>query len=354
MDAAMAWLTELSGGLSGWAFWLPLIWAGLIAVAIAMYVLLDGFDLGVGILFRSAKRPEWRDRMMLSVAPMWDGNETWLILGGAGLFAVFPLAYALIMPALYIPVIVMLLALIFRGIAFEFRFKAEKSRFLWDVSFYVGSLVATFSQGVVLGAFVQGIATTDGTFTGGRFDWLAPFPLLTGLGLVAGYGLIGSCWVVMKTTGELEAFARKRAKQFLVATIVAMAVVSATIPFLGTEIQRRWFDWPNIAILAPVPLLTALVAFFLWRSLDHAETIARPFLLSIAMFLLGYVGLGVSLFPYIVPPSVTIWQAAAVPSAQGFTLVGAAITLPAVFAYTAWCYWVFRGKTAEDIAHGYH
>jgi len=350
----MGWLTEVSGGLEGMAFWLPLIWAGLIAVAIAMYVVLDGFDLGVGILFRSANNDEWRDRMMLSVAPMWDGNETWLILGGAGLFAVFPLAYALIMPALYIPVIVMLLALVFRGVAFEFRFKSQKSRFLWDSAFYVGSLIATFSQGVVLGTFVQGIPTINGALDTDRLDWAGPFPLLTGLGLVAGYGLIGSCWIVMKTEGELEAFGRRRARQFLIASIVAMAVVSAVVPFLGTDIQQRWFSFPNIILLAPVPLLTAFVAWSLWKALNDTTTVARPFLLAICLFLLGYLGLGVSLFPYIVPPSVSIWEAAAVPKSQLFILVGACVALPTILFYTGYCYWVFRGKTSMDIAHGYH
>lgn len=354
MDAAMTWLTEMSGGLEGPAFWLPLAWAGLISVAIVMYVLLDGFDLGVGILFRSARERRFRDRMMLSVAPIWDGNEIWLILGGAGLFAVFPLAYALLMPALYIPVIVMLLALIFRGVSFEFRFKAERSQFLWDGAFYAGSLVATFSQGVVLGAFVQGIATVDGTVTAGRFDWLSPFALLTGAGLVAGYGLLGATWVVMKCEDDIEAFGRRRARQFLVATIVLMAAVSAVVPFLGTEIQQRWFAWPNIAFLSLVPVLTALVAFALWRSLADETARARPFLLSLCLFLLGFLGLAISLFPYAVPPSVTIWDAAAHPSAQMFVLVGAVIVVPVVLAYTAYTYWVFRGKVSEDIAQGYH
>jgi cytochrome bd ubiquinol oxidase subunit II len=231
----------------GLAFWLPVIWAGLIAVAVAMYVIADGFDLGVGILFKAAGSDNWRDRMMFSVAPIWDGNETWLILGGGGLFAVFHIAYAVLMPALYLPIILMLVALIFRGVAFEFRFKADRSKFLWDNAFFFGSLVATFFQGMVLGTFVQGFATDGRQFTGGTFDFLTPFSVLTGISLIFGYGLLGATWCVMKTTGELEIWARRMAVRFLLATIVAMAIVSVWVPFLERQIETRWFSWPNIA-----------------------------------------------------------------------------------------------------------
>ncbi|QFU17769.1 cytochrome d ubiquinol oxidase subunit II [Microvirga thermotolerans] len=340
----------------GLAFWLPVIWAGLIAVAVAMYVIVDGFDLGVGILFRSAREENWRDRMMFSVAPIWDGNETWLILGGGGLFAVFHLAYAILMPALYVPIITMLIALIFRGVAFEFRFKSDRSKFLWDNAFHFGSLVATFAQGVVLGAFVQGFAHDGRQFTGGTLDFLTPFSVLTGLGLVCGYGLLGATWCVMKTTGELEIWARRMAVRFLVATVVAMVLVSLWVPFLGRQIEARWFSWPNVALLAPIPLVTALVAYRLYRDLETGRPM-RPFFLAIALFLLGYLGLGVSLFPYIVPPSLTIWQAANTVSSQLFALVGFAVVLPVTFAYTAYAYYVFRGKVAEEIrggGYGYH
>ena len=347
-------LFEFPAGLEGMALWLPLVWAGIIAFAVAMYVLLDGFDLGIGILFTSAESDNWRDRMMLSVAPIWDFNETWLVLGGAGLFAVFHLAYAILMPALYVPILVMLIALIFRGVAFEFRFKAESSKHWWDKSFHYGSLVATFAQGLVLGAFVQGFASDGRRFTGGTWDWLTPFSLLTGAALVAGYGLLGATWCVMKTTGALELWARRQAMRFLVATLAAMAAVSLWVPFLGREIELRWFSWPNVAYLAPVPAATALVAFLLWRAVE-ANRRYRPFFLTIALFLLGYLGLGISLFPYIVPPGVTIWQAANTPSSQLFTLFGFAVALPATLVYTGYAYWVFRGKVAEDVeASGYH
>jgi cytochrome d ubiquinol oxidase subunit II len=339
--------------LQGYAFWLPLIWAAILGIAVVMYVVVDGFDLGVGILFSGAQERSWRDRMMFSVAPIWDGNETWLILGGVGLFCVFSLAYAIIMPALYMPIIIMLIALIFRGVAFEFRFKAESSQRVWDHAFHYGSLLATFSQGMVLGAFVQGFKYSGRQFTGSQWDWLTPFTVMTGIGLVCGYGLLGATWCVMKTTGDLELWARRKAKVFLFATVAAMGIVSAWVPFLGRHIEQRWFDWPNIAFLWPVPLLTALVAYAIWKTLEDGRHVA-PFLLTIALFLLGFLGLGISLFPYVVPPDLTIWQAANAPESQIFVLVGYAFAVPITFAYTAYAYWVFRGKVAEDVAEAYH
>jgi cytochrome d ubiquinol oxidase subunit II len=340
--------------LQGLAFWLPVIWAGLLAVAVGMYVVADGFDLGVGILFKSAQSENWRDRLMFSVAPIWDGNETWLILGGGGLFCVFSVAYAILMPALYVPLLIMLIALIFRGVAFEFRFKADTSKRVWDNAFHYGSLVATLAQGVVLGAFVQGFASDGRQFTGGTWDWLTPFSVMTGLALVCGYGLLGATWCVLKTTGLLEVWARQVAQRFLVATIAAMAVVSLWVPFLPGDIEARWFAWPNIAFLAPVPLVTAFAAYRLYRALNEGRH-ALPFFLAIALFLLGYLGLGISLFPYIVPPNVTIWQAANTVESQLFPLVGFAVVLPMTFAYTAYAYYVFRGKVAEEIrGGGYH
>ncbi len=335
----------------GLAFWLPLVWALILGIAIVMYVVVDGFDLGIGIMFNAARNENWRDRMMFSVAPIWDGNETWLILGGAGLFCVFSMAYSILMPALYVPILIMLIALIFRGVAFEFRFKADRSRRLWDYAFHYGSLLATFAQGMVLGAFVQGFAVEGRQFVGGTWDWLTPFTLMTGVGLVLGYGLLGATWCVMKTTGELEIWARRVALRFLAATIVVMGVVSLWVPFLGREIESRWFSWPNIAFLAPVPLLTAFVAYQIYRTLQEGRHY-WPFLLSIVLFLLGFLGLGISLFPYIVPPNVTIWQAANTPDSQLFALVGYAFALPITFAYTAYAYWVFRGKVAEEITGG--
>jgi cytochrome d ubiquinol oxidase subunit II len=340
----------------GLAFWLPLIWSGLIAVAVAMYVIVDGFDLGVGILFKAAGHENWRDRMMFSVAPIWDGNETWLILGGGGLFAVFHIAYAVLMPALYLPIMLMLISLIFRGVAFEFRFKSDRSKFLWDNAFFFGSLFATFFQGMVLGAFVQGFSTDGRQFTGGTFDFLTPFSVATGLALICGYGLLGATWCVMKTTGELEIWSRRMATRFLFATIIGMGVVSLWVPFLGRQIELRWFTWPNIAFLAPIPLITAYTAYRLFRDLEEGRHV-RPFFLAISLFLLGYLGLGISLFPYNVPPNLTIWDTANTVNSQLFALVGFAVVLPITFIYTAYAYYVFRGKVAEDIqggGYGYH
>ncbi len=340
----------------GMEWYLPVIWSLLLAVAIAMYVVLDGFDLGMGILFPFAASETEKDQMMSSVAPFWDGNETWLILGGGGLFAVFHVAYAVLMPALYVPIILMLIALIFRGVAFEFRFKADRSKFLWDNAFFFGSLLATFFQGMVLGTFVQGFANDGRQFTGGTFDFLTPFSVLTGVGLIFGYGLLGATWCVMKTTGELEIWARRMAIRFLIGTIIAMVVVSLWVPFLGRQIESRWFTWPNIAFLAPIPLITAYTAYRLFRDLEEGRHY-RPFFLAIALFLLGYLGLGVSLFPYNVPPNLTIWDTANTVHSQLFALVGFAIVLPITFIYTAYAYYVFRGKVAEEISgggYGYH
>ncbi|HEY8382079.1 MAG TPA: cytochrome d ubiquinol oxidase subunit II [Microvirga sp.] len=347
-------LTAFAPGLEGEAFWLPLVWSGLLAIAVVMYVIVDGFDLGIGILFTAAQSENWRDRMMLSVAPVWDGNETWLILGGGGLLAVFYLAYVILLPALYMPLLIMLIALIFRGVAFEFRFKADTSKRVWDYAFHYGSLLATFAQGMVLGAFVQGFKVEGRQFAGGTWDWLTPFTLATGVGLVMGYGLLGATWLVMKTTGELEIWSRRKALQFLLGTIVAMGVVSAWVPFLNLDIEKRWFSWPNILILSPVPLLTAFTAWRIYRTLEDGRQY-WPFFLSIGLFMLGFVGLVVSLYPYAIPPHFTIWQAASTPSAQMFALIGYSVVMPLTFLYTAYAYYVFRGKVAEDVqSSGYH
>ena len=329
---------------------LPLIWALLIAFAVLMYVLMDGFDLGIGILFPFVRGERQRDDMMNSVAPVWDGNETWLVLGGGGLFAVFPLAYSVIMTALYAPLIAMLLALIFRGVAFEFRFKDPAHKPIWDVAFAGGSIVATFCQGIVLGAFIQGIAVADRSYAGGWFDWLTPFSLFTGLALVLGYAFLGAGWLIMKTEDELQARCYHLMSRLGLAIVAAVAVVSLWTPLLNPDIAARWFSWPNIAVLSPVPLLVAAAALALYRSLRRRYEV-QPFLLAMALFLLSYLGLGISLFPAIIPPDVTIWQAAAPPESLGFMLVGALVLLPIILGYTGYAYWVFRGKVRGD---GYH
>ncbi|MGE0735838.1 MAG: cytochrome d ubiquinol oxidase subunit II [Alphaproteobacteria bacterium] len=328
---------------------LPLVWAAIIAFGIIMYVVLDGFDLGIGILFPLVRGPEDRDAMMNSVAPVWDGNETWMVLGGAALFGAFPLAYALLLSALYMPLIVMLLALIFRGVAFEFRFKAKRSRFLWDWSFAFGSILTAFAQGISLGAFIQGIAVTNRQYAGGPFDWLTPFSLCIGLGLVAGYATLGCGWLILKTEGELQRRCFKLMLPLAAILLLFIALASLWTPLLNARISARWFSMPNLLYLAPVPILVAVAAFLLWRSIVNRRD-AQPFLLALALFLLGYAGLAISLWPFIVPPSVTIWDAAAPSASQSFMLVGMLILIPVILAYTVYSYWVFRGK----VRGGYH
>jgi cytochrome d ubiquinol oxidase subunit II len=335
------------------AFALPLVWAVLIATAVFLYVCMDGFDLGVGILFPFVHGRDERDVMVNSVAPVWDGNETWLVLGGAGLFAVFPLAYATIFPALYMPLIIMLLALIFRGVAFEMRFRVEteRARRVWDRSFSWGSMVAAFTQGICLGAFVQGIRVEGRAYAGGWWDWLTPFSVATGCALVVGYGLLGACWLIWKTEGELQYRFNRLAKPLGLATLAFIAAISLAMPFLQEAFRERWFNWPNLAFASPVPILVAVLAWRFAKALEAHEDLV-PFLCALGLFFLSFTGLGISMWPYIVPPSVTIWQAAAPPSSQLFLLVGAAVLIPIILTYTAYVYWLFRGKVTAGA--GYH
>jgi cytochrome d ubiquinol oxidase subunit II len=325
---------------------LPVVWAGIIAFAVAMYVLLDGFDLGLGILAPLAD-PNDRARIMATVAPVWDGNETWLVLGGGGLLAAFPVAYATILPAVYLPIILMLIALVLRGVAFEFHGKAHgRDRRIWDLAFAGGSLVAALMQGFVLGRFVEGFDAAAGPFA-----WITPFSLMTALGLVAGYALLGACWLVLKTDGHLQAWARGWAMRLVFIVLGFVGLVSLWTPLAQPAIAERWFAWPRILFLSPVPLLTVIGGALLWQSLRRGRE-AAPFLLTIAIFLLAYLGLGISLWPYAVPRAITIWEAASSPSSLTFLLVGVAILIPIILAYTAHAYWVFRGKVAAG--EGYH
>jgi cytochrome d ubiquinol oxidase subunit II len=331
-------------------WYLPLIWAALIGTAVAFYVILDGFDLGTGILFPFARSERERDQMMNSIAPFWDGNETWLVLGGAGLWVAFPHAYAIIMPALYLPVIVMLLALVFRGVSFEFRAVAV-SKTYWNFAFAAGSMLAAFCQGLILGGLVQGIKVENGVFAGEPLDWAQPFTFVCGLGVVAGYALLGATWLMMKTEGVVADRARRQAKVLLIAVLAFMALVSVWTPLAFERIASRWFSAPNIYLLWPVPLLTAFTALAAWRWLDERREVL-PFLASIVLFLLGYLGLVISTFPYIVPPALTIWQAAAAPASQVFLLLGCTFLLPIILGYYVFIYWLFQGKVREG--KGYH
>ncbi|GAA0512825.1 MAG: cytochrome d ubiquinol oxidase subunit II [Pigmentiphaga sp.] len=331
---------------------LPLIWAVIILFGIMMYVIMDGFDLGIGLLFPFFPDKDERDVMMNTVAPVWDGNETWLVLGGAGLLAAFPLAYSVILSALALPLILMLVGLIFRGVAFEFRFKArDHERRLWDRAFAGGSLLATFCQGVTLGAFLNGLPVRDGNYAGGAFDWISPFPLFTGLGLLCAYALLGATWLVLKTEGELQARMRRIGARLAWITLAVIGVISIWTPLTHPPIAERWFSFPNIVWFAPVPVLVLLVTWGLLRALRR-DGHASPFLLTLALVFLGYSGLGISLWPYVIPPGISIWDAAAPPQSMGFTLVGALLVIPFVLMYTALGYWVFRGKVRHG--EGYH
>lgn len=332
-------------------FDLPTIWAGLLAVAIFIYVILDGFDLGIGLVFPFLETDKCRDVAMNSVAPVWDGNETWLVLGGGGLLAAFPLAYAIVLPALYAPFIVMILALVFRGVAFEYRWRDKAHEKTWDRSFFFGSLLATFTQGIVLGAFVQGIEVEGRAYAGGWWDWLTPFSVMCGVALTAGYALLGSTWLVMKSEGILREKAYAIAKAMAIATLAFMGIVSLWTPFLSPEIAARWFTFPQLLFVLPVPTLVFILAAVLgWGLVKRRDNI--PFLATIGIFLLCFIGLGIGITPYIVPRAVTIAEAAAPDKSLLFMLVGALILLPMILAYTAYSYWVFRGKV--DPEAGYH
>ncbi len=324
-------------------WYLPVIWAVIIGVAVAMYVILDGFDLGLGILFPLAQEEHFRDDMMSSVAPFWDGNETWLVLGGGGMLAAFPLAYSILFSALYIPIILMLLALILRGVAFEFRWAAKPNQKYWDLAFSGGSIVAVFAQGLVLGGMLQGVTVVDGRFAGGPFDWLSLFSLMCGFGLIAGYGLLATCWLMMKTHGDVAAYARKLAPRFLIAVALFAALVSLWTPLRYQHIAERWFSTPNIFYLWPLPLATAGLGYLVWRWIEKGAEV-KPFFGVIGIFLLCFLGLAISSYPYLVPPSVDVWQAAAAPASQKFMLAGVVVLLPLILLYTGFVYWTFRGK----------
>ena len=352
---------------------LAFIWAGLIAFAVLAYVILDGFDLGLGLLFPFLGSNEERDVAMNSVAPVWDGNETWLVLGGGGLFAVFPLAYAIVMPALYAPIIAMVLGLVFRGVAFEFRWRTTRARWVWDVSFFGGSLIATLAQGIALGALVQGIEMdlVAREYSGGNWDWLTPFSLLTGAALVVGYALLGATWLVMKAEGDLNARARRYAMPLLLGTLALIGAVSLWTPFLSDVYFTRWlafvvqqpvsevegaeladvFAWWTVITVLVMPVLVAGAAFMLWRGLRTGHD-TWPFVSALAIFVLCFVGIGISFYPMMVPPDLTIWMAAAPDDSLWFLLVGAMVLVPLILAYTGYAYWVFRGKVRAG--EGYH
>ena len=332
-------------------FDLPFIWAGLIAFAVLAYVLLDGFDLGIGLLFPFLKNREERHLAMNTVAPVWDGNETWLVMGGGGLFAVFPLAYAIVMPALYPPIIAMLLGLIFRGVAFEFTFRTRRRQWFWEFGFWGGSLIATIAQGMALGALVHGITVEGRAYGGGNWDWLTPFSVLTAVALVAGYALLGATWLILKTEGGIQERARQWSRPLGAALVLLIGAVSLATVFLHPQYMERWFGWPTGIWSAVVPFLLAVAVWQLWLGLRNEDDL-RPFLATVAIFVLSYSGLGVSFYPNLVPPSLSIAEAAAPDVSLRFLLIGAVVLIPMILTYTAYSYWVFRGKVRPG--EGYH
>ncbi|NHN88051.1 cytochrome d ubiquinol oxidase subunit II [Acetobacter conturbans] len=335
------------------AHWLPIIWAVILIAAITIYVILDGFDLGIGMLFAMEHDRGRRDVMMHTIAPVWDGNETWMVLGGAVLYGVFPGAYGTLLPAFYLPIVLMLLALIFRGVAFEFRVMTKDTprQKLWNVGFMAGSGVAAFCQGTILGGVIQGVKVTDGDFSGGPLDWLTPFSILCGLSVMCGYALLGATWLVWRTTGPLEESCRRWAAKLAVGLFACIVAVSFWTPLLHAPYLRRWTDWPNIAFVAPVPILVIVLGMLLVRGLRQGHS-RVPFLCALGWFFLCLSGLGITIWPYAVPPTLTLWDVSSPPSSQFFQLVGTVILLPIILTYTIYSYRVFRGKVTET--DGYH
>jgi cytochrome bd ubiquinol oxidase subunit II len=330
---------------------LPVVWFAIIGFAVLMYVLMDGFVLGIGVLAVFSENDSQLDQMMNTAAPIWDGNETWLVLGGAGLFAAFPKAYSIMLSGLYLPVLLMLVALVLRGVSFEFRFKAHTSKRLWGICFAVGSIAAAFAQGLMLGAIVEGMPLQGGKYLGGPLGWFSPFSMLTGTSVVFGYALLGSAWLIMKTDGPLQEIAFGLTRPLVAVVVAFMGLVSTWLPFLSSQIMMRWFESGNFIWLSPVPALALVNAIALWRAVMRRANYA-PFVLALTFFALGFVGLLLGMWPNLLPPSLSIWDAAAPASSQGFILVGTLIMLPAVLGYTWWSYAIFRGKVTAD--SGYH
>jgi cytochrome bd ubiquinol oxidase subunit II len=327
------------------------VWTLILGAGIFFYVLLDGFDLGVGMLYNFMPDTRSRNLVMNAIAPVWDGNETWLVMGGVALLAAFPLAFAILIPALYFPILVMLLALVFRGVAFEFRFRDAEHKTFWDHGFFYGSLIATMAQGMMLGAFIQGFKVEGRVFAGGPLDFLTPFSVLTGIALIFGYGLLGAGWLVLKTEDDIQARARRYGRVCLAVVVIGIVVVSLWTPLANDAVFGRWFSWPNILLLSPVPVATALVAWATWRALGGASQ-SGGFIGAVGLFALSYIGITISLFPMIVPHHYTLMQAASPPGTQAFLLVGTLFLLPVILFYSGWSYWVFRGKVRADV--GYH
>ena len=331
-----------------------IVWALVTAFSVLLYVILDGFNLGVGILFPFAKNKVFRDQMMNSIAPIWNGNETWLIMGGIALFCAFPVVYSSLLPAVYVPLILMLFGLILRGVAFEFRFKSKlnRGRTIWNSAFGFGSTLATFSQGIILGAYIHGIKIENNQFSGGPFDCFHGFSFLIGLGLIFAYALLGACWLIRKTDGEIRVWAIKTAQIFLPITTIAFIAISIWSPFSDPIIYKRWFTAPTMYYVSAVPFISTILLIFLYKDLyKNIGVDRRPFQLVILLFIIGFIGLGISFWPYALPKTLTIWDAASPLNTQLFSLVGVLIIMPVILIYTAFTYHVFRGKVSENTSY---
>jgi cytochrome bd ubiquinol oxidase subunit II len=331
---------------------ITVIWAAIIALGLFMYVVLDGFDLGVGLIFPFFPEDRERDLMMQSVAPIWDGNETWLVLGGAALFAAFPIVYSIALSALYLPIIFMLICLIFRGVSFEVRGKANRTKNIWSLAFILGSAGASFFQGIILGAYLQGIPVAEGRFSGDPFFWLTPFSLLSGFGLMVTYSLLGCCWLVLKMEGDLRERLHGLVWPLTIVLLLFMVAVSIWTPLSDASVARRWFSSDLLPRLLPIPVLVLVTAVAMFIAVRKRHD-TLPFVLALGLVLLGYIGLLVSIWPYAIPTSLTLWDAAAPKESQRFTLVGAVVILPVILVYTTAGYWVFRGKVEKPKA-SYH
>ena len=332
-----------------WSDWLPIVFLLLMGLSALIYVVLDGFDLGIGILTPMLERDD-RDLMIASIGPFWDANETWLVLAVGILLVAFPTAHGAVLGALYLPTTAMLIGLVLRGVAFEFRIKGPlKHRAFWDRAFFYGSITATVSQGYMLGYYILGFPQGWAAFA---------FASLVAGGLMCAYILIGSCWLVAKTENELQQTAIRWAKQSLVGTAATMALISIATPLASDRIFSAWFSYPNLLWLAPIPLIALIVTARLYRRLNTTAPNAdgkhwfdggrcwSPFAYSSVLFILAFMGLAYSFFPYVVPESLTIWEAAAARDSLVIILVGTCITLPMIIGYSIFAYKVFAGKAA--------
>lgn len=327
----------------------PTFFACAAGLVIALYVTLDGFDLGVGILFPFAPRSADRDAMMRSLAPMWDGNETWLVLGGMVLLAGFPTAFSILLPAFYVPLALMLLGLVLRGVAFEFRSQKGALEIGWSTAFSGGSLLAGFCQGAILGAFVEGrILVVGNRFAGGPFDWVSFFSVATGLGVVAGYAMLGAGWLIWRTNGNTQVFAREIARPALLGAGSAVALVSVWTPLESHLIAVRWFSFPNLLILAPLPIVAIVAWVVAWRSLWVKEREWLPFAASIVLFVSALLGVGISVWPAAIPGVMTIWEGVSAPRTQMIVAWALIMIVPVILSYVGFSYWVFRGKIPDQ------